>query len=142
MLRADGASGEEAEDETPVGKHPYHTAGVYYIQDPSAMAAAMLLDPQPGEWVLDLAAAPGSKASHIAARMNGEGVLVANEVSRRRATILAMNLERMGVTNAIVTNAHPDRLAEVWAASAPRTASAPQTASRALFRRPFPRLRS
>ncbi|MCJ7548774.1 MAG: rRNA methyltransferase, partial [Anaerolineae bacterium] len=70
--------------ELSLGAHPYHTAGVYYVQDPSAMAAAVLLDPQPGEWVLDLAAAPGSKATHIAARMKGEGVLVANEVSRRR----------------------------------------------------------
>jgi 16S rRNA C967 or C1407 C5-methylase (RsmB/RsmF family)/NOL1/NOP2/fmu family ribosome biogenesis protein len=98
-----------------VGAHPYHTAGVYYLQDPSAMAAAVLLNPQPGEWVLDLAAAPGSKATHLAALMANEGVLVANEVSRRRATVLAMNLERMGVTHALVTNAYPDRLADAWA---------------------------
>jgi NOL1/NOP2/fmu family ribosome biogenesis protein/precorrin-6B methylase 2 len=78
------------------------------------MAAGVLLDPQPGEWVLDIAAAPGGKATHIAARMQGEGVLVANEVGRRRATVLAMNLERMGVTNAIVTNELPDRLASRW----------------------------
>lgn len=97
-----------------LGAHPYHTAGVYYVQDPGAMAAAVLLDPQPGEWVLDLAAAPGSKATHMAARMKGEGVLVANEVSRRRTSVLAMNLERMGVTNALVTNAYPDKLAEAW----------------------------
>lgn len=96
------------------GTHPYHVAGVYYLQDPSAMAAAVLLDPQPGEWVLDLAAAPGSKATHIAARLQGEGVLVANEISRKRTTILAMNLERMGVTNAVVTNGYPERLAEAW----------------------------
>ena len=102
------------EDAVSPGSHPYHNAGVYYLQDPSAMAAAVLLDPQPGEWVLDLAAAPGSKATHLAARMGNEGVLVANEVSRQRATILAMNLERMGVTNAMVTNAYPDRLAEAW----------------------------
>ena len=98
-----------------LGAHPYHTAGVYYLQDPSAMAAAVLLAPQPGEWVLDLAAAPGSKATHLAALMKNEGVLVANEVSRRRATVLAMNLERMGVTHALVTNAYPDRLTEAWA---------------------------
>lgn len=49
------------EEEAPVGAHPYHTAGVYYIQDPTAMAAGVLLDPQPGEWVLDLAAAPGGQ---------------------------------------------------------------------------------
>jgi 16S rRNA C967 or C1407 C5-methylase (RsmB/RsmF family)/NOL1/NOP2/fmu family ribosome biogenesis protein len=105
---------EKLQGEPSLGGHPYHTAGVYYVQDPSAMAAALLLNPQPGEWVLDLAAAPGSKASHIAARMEGQGVLVANEVARGRTTVLAMNLERMGVTNALVTNAPPDRLMEVW----------------------------
>ncbi len=105
---------ETLQGELSLGSHPYHTAGAYYVQDPSAMAAAVLLNPQPGEWVLDLAAAPGSKASHIAARMAGEGVLVANEVSRGRTTVLAMNLERMGVKNAMVTNAPVDRLLEVW----------------------------
>ncbi len=99
----------------PLGTHPWHRAGVYYVQDPSAMAAAVLLDPQPGEWILDLAAAPGGKATHIAARMGDEGVLVANEVSRRRASVLAMNLERMGVTQAMVTNEMPERLAARWA---------------------------
>ncbi len=104
----------DSDPDASIGVHPYHTAGVFYSQDPSAMAAAVLLDPQPGEWVLDLAAAPGSKATHIAARMQGEGVLVANEVSRKRTTVLAMNLERMGVTNAVVTNAYPERLSEAW----------------------------
>lgn len=102
-------------EDADIGNHPYHTTGVIYSQDPSAMAAAPLLDPRPGEWVLDLAAAPGSKATHIAARMKGEGVLVANDVSRRRTPVLAMNLERMGVTHAMVTNAYPDRLAGAWA---------------------------
>ncbi len=102
------------QEDAAIGTHPYHTAGVYYGQDPSAMAAAVLLDPQPGEWVLDLAAAPGGKATHIGARMSGQGVLVANEISRSRATVLAMNLERMGVTNALVTNAGADQLAQAW----------------------------
>ncbi len=103
------------EEEVALGAHPYHAAGVYYVQDPSAMAAAVLLDPQPGEWVLDLAAAPGGKATHLAARMEGEGVLVANEIHRRRASVLAMNLERMGTTHALITNETPERLAEQWA---------------------------
>ncbi len=98
------------------GPHPYHTAGVFYVQDPSAMAAAVLLDPRPGEWILDLAAAPGGKSTHIAARMGDEGVLVANDPSRRRAPLLAMNLERMGVTQALVTHASPAQLAEQWPA--------------------------
>lgn len=113
-LDPDEAQSELDLDDTPLGAHPYHMTGVYYVQDPSAMAAAALLDARPGEWVLDLAASPGSKATHIAARMRGEGVLVANEVSRRRTTVLAMNLERMGITNAVVTNAPPDRLSSAW----------------------------
>lgn len=97
------------------GLHPYHAAGLYYLQDPSAMAAALLLDPQPGEWVLDLAAAPGGKTTHLAARMRNTGVLVANEIHPRRATVLAFNVERMGVTHAVLLNETPQRLAERWA---------------------------
>lgn len=97
-----------------MSKHPYHTTGVFYMQDPSAMAAAVLLDPKPGEWILDLAAAPGGKATHIAARMLGQGVFVANDVVRRRTSVLAKNLERMGITNALVTNETPERLARRW----------------------------
>ncbi len=100
--------------EAPLGRHPYHTAGVYYLQDPSAMAAGVILAPRPGEWVLDLAAAPGGKATHLVARMRNQGVLVANEISRRRASVLAMNLERWGATNTLITNETPERLAERW----------------------------
>lgn len=93
------------------GKHPYHAAGLYYIQEPSAMAVAEYLDPQPGEWVLDLAAAPGGKTTHIAALMKGKGLLIANEVHRGRAQALVQNIERLGITNAVVTNEQPERLA-------------------------------
>lgn len=92
------------------GKHPYHTAGLYYIQEPSAMSAVELLDPQPGETILDLAAAPGGKSTHIASKMKGEGLLVSNEIHPERAKILAENIERMGVTSAVVTSAAPDEL--------------------------------
>ncbi|TFG73161.1 MAG: RsmB/NOP family class I SAM-dependent RNA methyltransferase, partial [Anaerolineales bacterium] len=98
----------------PISKHPYHTTGVFYIQDPSAMAAAVLLDPKPGEWILDIAAAPGGKATAIAARMLGQGVFVANDTVRRRTSVLAKNLERMGITNALITNETPERLASRW----------------------------
>ena len=97
------------------GKHPYHAAGLYYLQDPSAMAAAELLDPQPGERVLDLAAAPGGKATHIASLMQGNGLLVANEIHPKRAWELAGNLERWGATNVAITNETPERLAERFA---------------------------
>lgn len=93
------------------GKHPCHEAGVYYIQEPSAMAVVELLDPMPGDRVLDLCAAPGGKSTHIASRLGGEGFLLANEIHPARAKILSQNVERMGVTNAVVTNEPPERLA-------------------------------
>ena len=94
------------------GKHPFHDAGVYYIQEPSAMAPAILLAPVPGERVLDLCAAPGGKSTQLAALLRGEGLLVCNEIHPARAKILSENIERMGVTNAVVANETPDRLAE------------------------------
>lgn len=93
------------------GRHPWHAAGLFYLQDPGAMAVGALVDPRPGERVLDLAAAPGGKATHLAARMGGEGVLVANDVHAGRARELAGNLERCGVRNALVTNESVERLA-------------------------------
>ncbi len=96
------------------GKHPYHAAGLYYLQDPSAMAPAALLDPQPGEWVLDLAAAPGGKTTHLAARMGNRGLLVANDVQPRRLRELTHNLDRWGATHVVVTQAMPGRLARFF----------------------------
>ena len=98
--------------ETRPGLHPWHAAGAYYLQEPSAMAPVALLDPQPGEWVLDLCAAPGGKTTQIAGRMAGKGLLVCNEIHPKRAAILASNVERLGVANALVLNEHPARLAE------------------------------
>ena len=97
------------------GLHPYHEAGVYYLQEASAMSAVALLDPQPGEKVCDLCAAPGGKTTQIAGRMMGEGFLLCNEINPKRARILGQNIERMGVANALVTNEHPQRLAEKYA---------------------------
>jgi NOL1/NOP2/sun family putative RNA methylase len=94
------------------GKHPYHEAGLYYIQEPSAMGVGMLAAPKPGERVLDLCAAPGGKTTHLAAQMKGEGLLISNEIHPARAKILAQNVERMGITNGIVTNETPKALAE------------------------------
>ena len=94
------------------GLHVYHEAGVYYLQEASAMAPVALLDPQPGERVLDLCAAPGGKTTQIAGRMLGDGFLVCNEINPKRAKILSRNIERMGVANALVLNEHPERLAE------------------------------
>jgi len=92
------------------GLHVYHEAGVYYLQEASAMAPVALLDPQPGEKVCDLCAAPGGKTTQIAGRMQGEGFLLCNEINPKRAKILSRNIERMAVPNALVTNEHPEKL--------------------------------
>ena len=97
---------------TRPGLHPYHEAGVYYLQEASAMSAVVLLDPQPGERICDLCAAPGGKTSQIAGRMMGEGFLLCNEYSPKRAKILSRNMERMGVANALVTNENTEKLAK------------------------------
>ncbi len=97
------------------GLHVYHEAGVYYLQEASAMAPVALLDPQPGERVCDLCAAPGGKTTQIAGRMLGKGFLLCNEINPKRAKILSRNIERMAVSNALVTNEHPGRLAERFA---------------------------
>lgn len=102
--------------EAAPGKHPYHAAGVYYIQEPSAMAPAAYLDAQPGEKILDLCAAPGGKSTQIAAAMRGEGLLISNEIHPARAKILSENIERMGIRNAMVTNESPQSLAKVFEA--------------------------
>lgn len=96
------------------GKNPLHEAGVYYIQEPSAMAPAAYLKAKAGERVLDLCAAPGGKATQIASYMRNEGLLVCNEVHSARAKILSENVERMGIRNALVTNETPERLAEAF----------------------------
>ena len=93
------------------GLHPYHEAGVYYLQEASAMAPVQLLDPKPGERVCDLCAAPGGKTTQIAGRMAGDGFLLCNEINPTRAKILSRNIERIGVANALVTNEHPQHLA-------------------------------
>ncbi len=96
------------------GKHPYHEAGVYYIQEPSAMAPAELLQVMPGERVLDLCAAPGGKTTQLAAKLKGKGFLLCNEIHPARAKILSENVERMGIVNACVTNETPAALSKVF----------------------------
>lgn len=96
------------------GRHPYHEAGVYYIQEPSAMAVVTLLNPQPGDRVLDLCAAPGGKTTHIAERLQGQGLLVSNEIHPARARILSQNVERMGIANSVVTNEDSEKLSRYF----------------------------
>ena len=94
------------------GLHPYHDAGVYYLQEASAMAPAVLLNPQPGERILDLCAAPGGKTTQIAGKMGGQGLLVCNEIHPKRAKILSQNVERMAISNALVLNESPALLSQ------------------------------
>lgn len=96
------------------GKHPLHEAGVYYIQEASAMAPVTYLDVKPGDHVLDLCASPGGKSTQIASYLQGEGYLVANEINPQRAKILSLNIERLGIKNALVTNEDSGKLAKVF----------------------------
>lgn len=91
-------------------KHPYYHAGLYYLQEPSAMTPASLLPVEPGDRVLDLCAAPGGKATELAVKLGGQGLLVANDISNSRAKGLLKNLELFGIPNLLVTNETPDRL--------------------------------
>lgn len=100
------------EEESQPGKHIFHEAGAYYIQEPSAMAVVEALAPKPGEKILDLCAAPGGKSTQIAGKLFGEGLLVSNEIVPGRAKILSQNIERMGISDTIVCNETPERLAE------------------------------
>lgn len=98
------------------GKLPYYQAGLYYLQEPSAMAPAAALGVKPGERVLDLCAAPGGKTTQLAAALAGKGLLVANDNSPKRIKPLIWNLEHWGATNYIVTNEEPARLANAFPA--------------------------
>lgn len=102
------------EENVRPAKEPDHFAGCYYIQEPSAMLPAEWLAPKPGELVLDLCAAPGGKAVQLGGKMNGCGLLVANEPNSQRAKVLLRNLERCGVRNLLVLREQPQRLAAVF----------------------------
>ena len=93
-------------DDDPAG-HPFYAAGLYYLQEPSAMTPASRLEVKPGDRVLDLCAAPGGKATELAARLAGKGLLVANDINRARSRALLRNIELFGVKNSMVTNEPP-----------------------------------
>lgn len=91
------------------GRSAYFLAGLYYIQEPSAMLVADALPIEPDDFVLDMCAAPGGKSCEIASRLTGEGILIANDIEASRARILSENIERFGLDNTIVTNVDPMR---------------------------------
>ena len=121
-LKTDGRDVEFKEEKVPWARHGYYHStekigrtwqnrlGLVYSQDASAMAPVEILDPKPGERVLDLCAAPGGKSTQIAQLMQGQGVLVSNEIVSQRSRILYENIERLGVANAVVLNESPDKL--------------------------------
>ena len=93
-------------------KHPYYFAGLYYLQDPSAMTPASRLPVEEGDVVLDLCAAPGGKATELAARLHGTGLLIANDISSKRAKALLKNIELFGVENSFIVTEYPQKLGE------------------------------
>lgn len=102
--------------EDPVTKHPYYYAGLYYIQEPSAMLPAQVLPVEENEWVLDTCAAPGGKSTKLATKLKNTGVLVSNDISASRCQALIKNLERFGTKNMIVTSCDIDKLVEYFPA--------------------------
>ena len=100
-----------AEVQSP-GNSPLHHCGAFYIQEPSATSAVEMLGVEEGDFVLDLCAAPGGKSTQIGAKLNRKGLLWSNEIVRSRANILLSNIERMGIPNAVVSNAHPEALCD------------------------------
>lgn len=95
-------------------KHPYYFAGLYYLQEPSAMTPANRLPIEPGDKVLDVCAAPGGKATELGAKLQGEGVLVANDISSSRAKGLLKNIELFGIGNVLVLSEEPGKLEEYF----------------------------
>lgn len=91
----------------PLGKSPYFMCGLYYIQEPSAMSVAACLDIKENDYVLDMCGAPGGKTCYVASRLSNEGLMIANDISKLRASILSSNIERFGLKNTIVTNCDP-----------------------------------
>ncbi|MDO5415762.1 MAG: RsmB/NOP family class I SAM-dependent RNA methyltransferase [Lachnospiraceae bacterium] len=92
-------------------KDPYYYAGLYYLQEPSAMTPASRLPVEPGDRVLDLCAAPGGKATELGVKLRGKGILFANDISNSRAKALLKNLELFGIPNICVTSETPEKLA-------------------------------
>ena len=105
---------QDADKDTRPGTHPYYHAGLYYIQEPSAMLPAELLDAKPGERVLDLCAAPGGKTVQLATDMENQGLLISNDINPKRVQALVKNIEISGITNSVVTNENPESLAQVY----------------------------
>ncbi len=104
------SNGYYLEEESRASRHPYYAGGLYYLQEPSAMTPAACLPVEKGDRVLDLCAAPGGKATELAARLQGTGLLAANDISNSRAKGLLKNLELFGAGNILTVSEEPKRL--------------------------------
>ena len=102
------------EEDYHPGRSAYFLAGLYYIQEPSAMLVADALPIEPDDFVLDMCGAPGGKSCQVATKLTGEGVLIANDIEASRARILSENVERFGLDNTIVTNVDPMRFTSMF----------------------------
>lgn len=122
-------------DDVPIGRHPLHLAGLVYVQEPSAQQPARLLAPAPGMTVLDLCAAPGGKAGQLAAMLEGDGLLIANEPATSRTGPLQFNLERLGVANAIITSQAPEPLCAALSEQCDRVLVDAPCSGEGMFRR-------
>ena len=100
------------EEQDRPARHPFYYAGLYYLQEPSAMSPASRLEIERGDKVLDLCAAPGGKATELGAKLRGEGLLVANDISASRARALLKNVEIFGIPNAFLINEVPAKIAD------------------------------
>lgn len=117
------------------GNNPYYHGGVIYPQEPSAMLPGQVLSAKPGDIVMDLCAAPGGKACRIAEDLKGEGILIANEISENRAKALLRNIERMGVSNAVILNEDPLNMRKYLALSADKIIVDAPCSGEGMFRR-------
>ena len=101
-------------DYDKIGNHPFHHAGMIYVQDPGAMATAECLEIQPDWWILDLCAAPGGKSSQLRNKLGENGILISNEIVPSRCKILTGNIERLGFRNTATTCLDPARVAQLF----------------------------
>lgn len=95
-------------------KHPFYYAGLYYLQEPSAMIPAQVLPIEEGDLVLDACAAPGGKSTEILNKLNGSGCLISNDISASRAQALLHNIEKWGCQNVFVASEDISKLSSFY----------------------------
>jgi len=102
------------DERSDVGNLLEHQLGFCYVQEAASMIPPIVLNPKPGDVVLDMCAAPGSKTTQLSQYMNNEGVLIANDITGDRLSSLGINVQRMGITNVIISKISGERLTGVY----------------------------